>query len=346
MPLGTLQVFGSGLRLQPQSPGVQDVGNFNASGVGIAAQFTTSPGGIGASNDGELFGHGLTKGTGVRQILIGSGLTCGNPAQMVNVGYNSSVYCGTSVSFGQANTAGYVGDLGQQKVALGTACGAGTANGAPSFHVAVGCQVTCNGTAYTAAFGANVSLTGSQSGQTQFAAGCLIGWGNTTYVENAVLGIGIQQTGGTVQNALVVGVWDATGHSGAFPGTTSDSILIGNAAQPNVKIGPYTLGQSRGTTFKVADANHVMPATEGVVMYTSITAARTVTLPAANAVPAGTIIRIVDMSGSVTGVNNITILPAGADTIVGPGTPAINAAYGADRLMSDGVSKWLDNNNF
>lgn len=72
----------------------------------------------------------------------------------------------------------------------------------------------------------------------------------------------------------------------------------------------------------------------------TMSASRTVTLPAASTAGAGRLVVVVDESGSVTGTNTIVVSRAGSDTINGATTQTINAAYGILRLVSDGTSKW------
>jgi len=72
----------------------------------------------------------------------------------------------------------------------------------------------------------------------------------------------------------------------------------------------------------------------------SLTAARTKTLPAANAVPAGHVLMIKDASGSA-GTNNIIVARAGSDTIDGANSVNISANYGVLRLYSNGNNAWL-----
>jgi len=73
---------------------------------------------------------------------------------------------------------------------------------------------------------------------------------------------------------------------------------------------------------------------------TSTAAARTITLPLANAVPAGWQTTVKDESGGAL-TNNITIARAGADTIDGATSNVINLNYGSRTVYSDGVSKWF-----
>jgi hypothetical protein len=91
-----------------------------------------------------------------------------------------------------------------------------------------------------------------------------------------------------------------------------------------------------------SDVNYTVLASDRyVAQIGTLTASRTVTLPAANAVPAGTTIVVADESGTVTGSNTLVITRAGSDTINGGTTWTINAARGVTSLVSDGTSKWL-----
>lgn len=90
------------------------------------------------------------------------------------------------------------------------------------------------------------------------------------------------------------------------------------------------------------DAALVIPAGTTAVAQTGVmTAARTVTLPAASSLAAGTVLIVRDASGTVTATNKITVARAGADTING-GIVGIDITTpgGYLRLVSDGVSAW------
>jgi hypothetical protein len=77
-----------------------------------------------------------------------------------------------------------------------------------------------------------------------------------------------------------------------------------------------------------------------VIGVTSTAAARTITLPLANAVPVGWQTTIKDESGGAL-TNNITIAKSGSDTIDGVTNIAIALNYGSRTFYSDGVSKWF-----
>jgi hypothetical protein len=102
--------------------------------------------------------------------------------------------------------------------------------------------------------------------------------------------------------------------------------------------GAVTLGNARTA---IADANYVALATDREIAYTSITAARTVTLPAASAFPSGHALLVLDESGSVSQANALTISPAGSDTINGSTAGVVIVGrFGYCRLISNGLSKW------
>lgn len=75
---------------------------------------------------------------------------------------------------------------------------------------------------------------------------------------------------------------------------------------------------------------------------TSTTAARVITLPAANSVPGGFQITITDESNAASAINAITITPAGIDTIVPTGSGTITTAGASKTIYSDGTSKWFN----
>lgn len=97
-------------------------------------------------------------------------------------------------------------------------------------------------------------------------------------------------------------------------------------------------GGSR-TTFSNADYSAL--ATDRYIAQTgTMSAVRTVTLPAASSVPAGKPLTIADESGTVTEALRIVISRAGSDTINGATSIAIAAPYGRITIYSDGVDSW------
>jgi hypothetical protein len=108
-------------------------------------------------------------------------------------------------------------------------------------------------------------------------------------------------------------------------------------------------GTSKGATVAqlwpataVGNANYTIQNTD-VLVYTSVafTAARSWTLPSAAAYGAGRVLRVVDSLGTLTGVNSLTLLRAGTDTItVGLTSYTLAQAGQSLLLVSDGVSHW------
>jgi hypothetical protein len=90
----------------------------------------------------------------------------------------------------------------------------------------------------------------------------------------------------------------------------------------------------------VADASYATQASDRLVAYASLSAARVVTLCAAAAYPTGTRLTIVDESGACSAANTITVQRVGSDTIGGAANAVLSSAYGYLALESDGAGKW------
>jgi Major tropism determinant N-terminal domain len=91
---------------------------------------------------------------------------------------------------------------------------------------------------------------------------------------------------------------------------------------------------------QVNDAAYTALTTDRLIAYIALTAARTVSLPAASAFPSGSRLLVVDESGACSATNTIALSRAGADLIDGAATAAITAAYGYLALESNGSNKW------
>lgn len=92
----------------------------------------------------------------------------------------------------------------------------------------------------------------------------------------------------------------------------------------------------------IGDADGTLVAADRVVATSAaLTAPRTWTLPAANALNPGQCLVVSDLVGGVSSTNTLAILRAGTDTVNGGTSVVIRAAYGAVLLWSDGISKWI-----
>jgi hypothetical protein len=139
---------------------------------------------------------------------------------------------------------------------------------------------------------------------------------------------------------------DAEWGSGNAADDSGDAIVSTGTAggtRGDVKLDGLNIQLIGGQIIKrtpVADAGHTLAVGEYLIAYTSITAARTVDLPAVASVPAGSVFIVKDESGAVTGVNKITIDPNLAETIDGVATLDIVTAYGAVEFYTNG-SAWF-----
>jgi hypothetical protein len=88
--------------------------------------------------------------------------------------------------------------------------------------------------------------------------------------------------------------------------------------------------------YNAVTAVEVLGASDRFMAVTTASGNYAITLMAANTVPADTIIYFFHESGG----NTATLTRAGADTINGGTTLALNAANPVRRLKSDGVSAW------
>jgi hypothetical protein len=138
-----------------------------------------------------------------------------------------------------------------------------------------------------------------------------------------------------------------TGIPVAATALTGAELLEGVQSAGTVKITAAqlaTLAKDSGHVQIVGDSNAVIAATSRIVLLTTaLTAARTYTLPAANAVVQGDPVVFADAIGTITGVNTATIARAGADTINGAASTVLNSAYASSLLRTDGASKWSFN---
>jgi hypothetical protein len=306
MPNGGQFSAGSGIRLQPTSPGVTDLGNLHISGNAIASNFSTSenlPG-----NLREVFGHGSASNADA-SVIVGSDNTI-------------SPNCINSVIIGTNSQVSAPGVTGQ--IAIGS-----SNNNSGNRSITFGSSVTCSAP--------NSILIGNSTNISSSGKCIAIGDGNTvgngTFKEHLI--IGAANSSGNFANFFCIG--------NNVNAPMDNFMSIGNGNHIAILLGPNDVSNgigAGGNTQLVADANCTTDKPTCYVLYTSITGARTVQLTASNTFSKGSVIEIKDMSGNCSAVNTITVLRAGADLIEGAVSAVINTAYGKLKLITDGTSKW------
>jgi hypothetical protein len=273
-------------------------------------------------------------------IIIGQDLNLINGTDTNNT--QDCVFIGSTWTYAPGSNSG----MGQS-VIIGTECQCSTTS-YPSHVTIIGNNASAIGADVTDSTIIGCSAISNTTGavaighlsKVQNSRGVSIGTGaNATGLgDNIAIGYGARDNGNT--NTIVIG------SSNVLSAGRNNAVVIGNSSQSDVVIGQFSIGISTGKTVKVNDASYVMASSDGTVMMTAITAARTITLPSAASVPSGYIVRGVDASGSASGSNTITFAPSGADAIVGPGTSVISNAYSGCKFISDGVSKWINSNGY
>jgi hypothetical protein len=90
----------------------------------------------------------------------------------------------------------------------------------------------------------------------------------------------------------------------------------------------------------VSDAAYSALATDRMIAYTTLSAARVVSLPPASAYPTGTRLLIVDETGNCSTTKTLTISPNGSDVIDGATSAVVNVAYGFIGVESNQSGEW------
>ena len=123
--------------------------------------------------------------------------------------------------------------------------------------------------------------------------------------------------------------------------TTNNRLCVGDGSTANGwALAKLTEVTNTAHRTAVADAAYTATTADRIIAYTSITAARAVSLPAASAFPVGTPLWVVDESGAVTGTNYIAINRNGSDTINGASSVALTGPYQAVAIESNGSNGW------
>jgi hypothetical protein len=91
---------------------------------------------------------------------------------------------------------------------------------------------------------------------------------------------------------------------------------------------------------QVSDGNYTVQTTDRLVAYIALTAARTVSLPAASTFPGGSRLLVVDESGNCSSTKTITLSANGSDLIDGASSAVIGTPYGYVALECNTANKW------
>ncbi|MFZ1109868.1 MAG: hypothetical protein WAN43_16155 [Rhodomicrobium sp.] len=150
-----------------------------------------------------------------------------------------------------------------------------------------------------------------------------------SYVIDRYSGMPDQTIAGLIQSLL------STVSTAAITAGTINGATIGLATPAAAAFTTISLGRQT-----VADANATVSAAVATVAYTSISAARTLTLPAAASYAAGQQLLIIDESLSCSSSKTITVSRAGSDLLNGATSSVIASAGGSLSLESNGVSAW------
>jgi hypothetical protein len=206
------------------------------------------------------------------------------------------------------------------------------------FTVDVKGRVTGTGTPVTIA-PAFSSITGKPS--------TLSGYGITDALSNNVP-LATTATATTIAERDSSGNLTANEFIGSGAGLTSNTVPVGSLATTGTPsattflngVGAFITPVSGFSRIAVADVNYTITVTTATILaYSSITAARTLTLPAATT--QGQLIWIVDESGSLSSSIYLTIQHAGTDTIEGQTSFVLTGQYAAICLASNGSGKWI-----
>ena len=196
-------------------------------------------------------------------------------------------------------------------------------DGVTNWTVAVGDILVCGN-----AMGLVGAINSATSLSLVFWSGGVVGAG-ASYAINRLTGLPTQAAAGLVQQ-LLAAVATAAITSGSINGATIGLTTAAAAAFTTLSLAGHA----------VSDANYSVAAGISVVTYAAITAARTLTLPAASGYAAYQQLLVVDMSGACSASNTITLARAGSDTINGGTSAVVAVPYGYVALASNGSNAW------
>lgn len=221
MPSAGLQIFSAGLRLQPVTPGVQDVGNAHISGTMLAGRYRNpiptdiAPTTFFAGSIALSGGRPITDATD--SVLIGESLRMGSLSGNVVIGDQA----GSGEGLGRSSSNAVI--LGKGAIYTGTDYGGGVGGIAIGAISKIGNSV--NG---PIAIGYNAEASSASATQGSIS----IGRNSKTVNEyNIAIGTGTQDGG--FANVVIIGSQGTWAHQ-------SDCVIIGQT-QTYVRLGRYVL---------------------------------------------------------------------------------------------------------
>lgn len=126
----------------------------------------------------------------------------------------------------------------------------------------------------------------------------------------------------------------------AYVGAPGEPIFDGERLRMHDGVTPGGIPLARAGRKAVADANYLATSTDSYVGITSLTAARTVSLPAASSYAPGQTLYVADESGACAANMPITVSAAGADTIAGQPSVSMGSPYQKLAFHSNGTNLW------
>lgn len=125
-----------------------------------------------------------------------------------------------------------------------------------------------------------------------------------------------------------------------YAGPSGEPIFDGETLRIQDGVTPGGVILARAGHKAVLDASYVASAADVFIGIASLTAARTITLPAASAYAPGQALFVADESGACSEGSPLTIAAAGADTIAGQSSVTMASPYQKLAFHSNGSNLW------
>jgi hypothetical protein len=128
----------------------------------------------------------------------------------------------------------------------------------------------------------------------------------------------------------------------SFTGAAGEMVVDTTNNRLVVQDGSTAGGWPTAAASRVAvnDANYTLSSPYGIVAYTAISAARTLSLPATTSYASGQRLLVIDESGACSSTKTITLSANGSDKIDNASAAIISQAYGYIEIESNGSGKW------